>query len=139
MSAGRFTLVSRAGTRLILSGDARITSGNGVRLAYRLGRQVESDDWETFGDGRAVPQPLALEWDLTGISEADASARATAMWDVALDIGHVERDNRVYRPIAKPFEYDLESISVKLHVVTLILLPSGPRWLTLRDNAPRAL
>lgn len=139
MSAGRLTLVARSGTRLILPGDARIVSGNGVRLAYRLGRQVESDDWETFGDGRAVPQPLALEWDQTGVSEADASARATAMWDVALDIRHVERDNRVYRPIAKPLEYDFESITVKLHVTTLILLPSGPRWLTLTGNAPRAL
>ncbi|GGO24697.1 hypothetical protein [Deinococcus humi] len=139
MSAGRFTLVARSGTRLILPGDARVTSGNGVRLAYRLGRQVESDEWETFGDGRAVPQPMTLEWDLTGISETDAGAKATAMWDVALDIERVERDNRVYRPIAKPLEYDVDSITVELHAVTLTLLPSGPRWLTLTGNAPRAL
>lgn len=138
VSVGRYTLVSNGGTRLMLPSTAMVTSGNGTALAYRLGRQVEGDEWEEFGDGKPIPRALVLEWELKGVSETDASSQATAMWELAQDLAHVERDNRTYRPIRKPLEYDIQHITTTFHALVLTLAPRGPKWLALKDNAPRA-
>lgn len=136
MSAGRYTLVGAS--RLILPGDAKVVSGDGVQLSTRLGRQVESEAWETFGDGYAVPQPLVIDWQLEGTSEADASLRATEMWNVCRSITRLERDNRVYRPILAPLGYGIQHIEAEIHRISLTLAPAGPDWLTLREQQPRA-
>ncbi|MFW8626732.1 hypothetical protein [Deinococcus sp. ME38] len=133
----RYVLRKLDNSTYTLPADAKVTSGDGETLQYRLIRAVESDDWEEAGDGRAVPTPLVLVCTIEASTEAAASAEATALWEFAKAARRLERDGRVYRPYRVPLSFVTVHQAGDLHTCTLTLLPSGSKWRSITDDTPR--
>lgn len=131
MSAGRYSLGG-----IDLPGDAIVTSGDGEVRQLSLIRAVDADEWETQGDGRAVPQELVIEFTVEAVSEAAASAQASLFWGLALSAAQVDRDDRAYRRIvaAKSLSVAHQPGDGTQHRCTLVLLPKEGFWRSPNGN-----
>lgn len=139
MTAGRYVMKNAGGSTLTLPDNAIVTSGDGETLQVELDRAVEASEWEEFGDEQPIPTPLILEMSVTGTTEGDAAAQATAIWAFARSMTRLERDGRVYRLIrrARSCVVGHSPGDGTEQRLTLTLLPRTSKWLSLADNTER--
>lgn len=126
MTPGRYTLGG-----LDMPPDAIITSGDSITLQRSLVRAVDSDVWETQGDGRPVPAPLVIEFTIEGTSEADASAQAALWWQLAQSAPGLTRetDGRTRALLgAQSIVAQHVAGDGKDQRITLTLLPASGSW-----------